>query len=1547
MSSTSNSQNLLTNVFRPTYAYDPDKGFIPKLVVSNVDSVVGTKATFSVLNVGDDLSNVYIGSNAGNPPTLATSCNSTGVTALGLSSGSNNSNCDNSVFMGNFAGSNTSNVDNSVYMGALAGNYNSNCANSVYIGYNSASGLCNASNEIAIGANTIAGGSSNIYVGTSTGSSGRGNIFIGPNIAPGNVSNQLRIGTGSNIVLYADTSAVSVGINTVNVTDVSFAVAASTTLLTGKLGVGVRPTNALDVSGKIFATEGILMGLGTAATPAISLADYPGTGIFGYSNTSYGRTLGLAINGQERMTVTDTSGLSVFGDLYIEGAFKAASTDLGSNFILNGYMRAPDFRGTLLDVSAAGIYTASNISVGGGGLTRLGPGFITDTCTNGYIRLLDDSFVIKTDISAGNISNSGTTRSSNFITATASSNVIGGVTLNNNNISYSGTITGSTANTSNRIGGVTLSNGNLTVTNGIASAPSIRFSSDTSTGLFLNSVGGLDVATAGVKSATFTSNSLSLSNTTRLVTADIASNFIGGVVLSNYNVSNVINFNYSGTITGSTANTSNRIGGVVLSNNDISYSGTITGSTANTSNSIGGIVLSNGIVRTGNGSVSAPAVAPIASSKDGLWFPSSGIVAFSTIGAETLRAGFTPTSITNCSLWLDGADTSTLTLSGTQVTQWRDKSSGGLNATNLVGTVTYSASGLVFNGSANMLSDLTIGTTTPITVFIVATTNLSSGFATPLGINAYNGTRPNMLMPYQSGTTPSYWWFSGGAAGVDGTTVTATVTPGTMYVLADYWSPNSTQVNVNGTSYASSTQAPGSLSSGAKLLIGSTTSGGTTYTEYWNGTISEVIIFTRTLTSAERNQIEGYLAWKWSTQTSLPSVHAYSSNRPLAIGIGTTAPLYPLDVSGTINASNILTSTTSSSNSIGGVTLGNNNISYSGTITGSTANTSNRIGGVTLSNAAVRVGDGTATLPSISFTSDPSSGIHYAGSSTIAFDTSGVQRMCISGTNVGIGTTAPNRALHVVGTARMDASMTVGVVDANLVRMTSNDSIYAMSNIHTDSGSFVGVSESQYVGAGVSWPLVTTNTNAGMYILRDTTSATSLFFKTRVGSTDVEQVRIASDGKVGVGTTAPVSALDICGTGTIQATIRSSTAQAGIRLAGNGVTDASGLSLVHNTTEQGLSNSNTQPFHIWTNNNRRFSILSNGNVGIANTSPLYRLDIAGPGTTDVRIMSGGITPGAGGQLNFGIVNGASVTNPMAAIKGLLVNFPTIGGTSQEQGHLGFYTRASNDSISQALTERVRITSEGNMGIGLSNAQQRLALQDTCGGFFFTSPSGSLAYNRIKSFGLNSNTNRDLMFDTNGDVNPTLYLTAGGRAGIGLSNPAYKLDVSTDISANASINMNTWTRTTNQNTHIIRGLASIAGGPGGIITWSTTATSTIDPNLMTPSATNFIIRKSGIWSVTAIIGTTTGGFAWMDVSTTTATPIDIWTAGNPVLAFAQSGGTIVSLNYTGYLPSNSSNRYSIRTNTNTTNQISNNYIMFTFLGETVAPVGTIFPGGFPY
>jgi hypothetical protein len=66
---------------------------------------------------------------------------------------------------------------------------------------------------------------------------------------------------------------------------------------------------------------------------------------------------------------------------------------------------------------------------------------------------------------------------------------------------------------------------------------------------------------------------------------------------------------------------------------------------------------------------------------------------------------------------------------------------------------------------------------------------------------------------------------------------------------------------------------------GTKLSIGINGANNTTNFGF-NGDISEILIYNRTLTSTERQTLEGYLAWKWSLMTELPITHPYSYLNP-------------------------------------------------------------------------------------------------------------------------------------------------------------------------------------------------------------------------------------------------------------------------------------------------------------------------------------------------------------------------------------------------------------------------------------------------------------------------------------------------------------------------------------------------------------------------------------------------------------------------------------------------------------------------------------------
>jgi hypothetical protein len=49
----------------------------------------------------------------------------------------------------------------------------------------------------------------------------------------------------------------------------------------------------------------------------------------------------------------------------------------------------------------------------------------------------------------------------------------------------------------------------------------------------------------------------------------------------------------------------------------------------------------------------------------------------------------------------------------------------------------------------------------------------------------------------------------------------------------------------------------------------------------YTGYISEVLIYRTSLTTSQRQTVEGYLAWKWGLQDQLPANHPYKKTAPV------------------------------------------------------------------------------------------------------------------------------------------------------------------------------------------------------------------------------------------------------------------------------------------------------------------------------------------------------------------------------------------------------------------------------------------------------------------------------------------------------------------------------------------------------------------------------------------------------------------------------------------------------------------------------------------
>ena len=242
---------------------------------------------------------------------------------------------------------------------------------------------------------------------------------------------------------------------------------------------------------------------------------------------------------------------------------------------------------------------------------------------------------------------------------------------------------------------------------------------------------------------------------------------------------------------------------------------------------------------------------------------------------------FLPTQISGCQLWFDAADRTTFTLNGSAVSSWRDKSANGYSvgqatggnqptyATNLLNGlpgIQLSASTYLYQVGSSMPN---FASATAVTVFIVA----KNGSSYPSGgWNIVNTM-------YFGGVSTQRYHFSFGQDFANGVTLYAnnsfigqtTVVPlNTNAIIGFTVASTGTNIDVNGTLTNYTGASLISANNSTWFIFGDARG---TYVSDVN--IYEFIGFSSTLTTAQRQQVEGYLAQKWGLQTSLPSNHPY------------------------------------------------------------------------------------------------------------------------------------------------------------------------------------------------------------------------------------------------------------------------------------------------------------------------------------------------------------------------------------------------------------------------------------------------------------------------------------------------------------------------------------------------------------------------------------------------------------------------------------------------------------------------------------------------
>jgi hypothetical protein len=117
-----------------------------------------------------------------------------------------------------------------------------------------------------------------------------------------------------------------------------------------------------------------------------------------------------------------------------------------------------------------------------------------------------------------------------------------------------------------------------------------------------------------------------------------------------------------------------------------------------------------------------------------------------------------------------------------------------------------------------------------------------------------------------------------------------TVTTNTTFLMCLQYDGTNSINYLNGQSPSSvaSTGSFGTTSYSIGRDVGNTDYGGSY--AYWPGNVGEVIIFNASLSITQRQQIEGYLAWKWGLQSQLPFTHPYYKFRTSQLAVKPLTP---------------------------------------------------------------------------------------------------------------------------------------------------------------------------------------------------------------------------------------------------------------------------------------------------------------------------------------------------------------------------------------------------------------------------------------------------------------------------------------------------------------------------------------------------------------------------------------------------------------------------------------------------------------------------------
>ncbi|RYG68461.1 hypothetical protein EON64_05140 [archaeon] len=240
---------------------------------------------------------------------------------------------------------------------------------------------------------------------------------------------------------------------------------------------------------------------------------------------------------------------------------------------------------------------------------------------------------------------------------------------------------------------------------------------------------------------------------------------------------------------------------------------------------------------------------------------------------EHSRQFFSPCQFHDCAFWMDAADPTTYVSSGNAISLWRSK----VDEINFTGTAIISA----FLNNLPML-------TLPASSDLTAAVSYKSARRTVFSVQVMgDASASNFVLNDVHGSGIQFYSYEGSANlelcrnqhNILVTAVTKTIPIfGKASLTVGSITPGDAGLYINGVLARASSSHP------LDAFVP-----GTTTTQRIGGgaqiSIAEIIVYDEALTRAERQEVEGYLSWKWGLYPNLPDNHPYKTTPPTGSGI--------------------------------------------------------------------------------------------------------------------------------------------------------------------------------------------------------------------------------------------------------------------------------------------------------------------------------------------------------------------------------------------------------------------------------------------------------------------------------------------------------------------------------------------------------------------------------------------------------------------------------------------------------------------------------------